>query len=218
MKLEVCCGDLASVQAAKEGGAHRIELCEALELDGLTPSAALIEKAVQTGVPVQVLIRSRAGDFVYTPDEVEEMTTSIRQAKSLGVNGVVIGALTPEGQIDKEAIRRLMENTEGLSITFHRAFDVCQSPSEALEDIISLGCHRLLTSGQASSAAEGIHLINQLVQQANGRLIIMPGAGVNPQNALHILNETGATEIHGSLRENGHTSADMVRAVTKAME
>jgi copper homeostasis protein len=173
---------------------------------------------VQTGVPVQVLIRSRAGDFVYTQPEIDEMTASIRQAKSLGVNGVVIGALTPEGHIDKEAIRRLMENTEGLSITFHRAFDVCKNPQEALEDIIALGCHRLLTSGQASSAAEGIHLIKQLVQQANGRLIIMPGAGVNPQNALHILNETGATEIHGSLRENGHTSADMVRAVTKAME
>lgn len=213
MKLEVCCGDLASVQAAKEGGAHRIELCEALELDGLTPSAALIEKAVQTGVPVQVLIRLRAGDFVYTQPEIDEMAASIQQAKSLGVNGVVIGALTPEGHIDKEAIRRLMENTEGLSITFHRAFDVCKNPQEALEDIIALGCHRLLTSGQASSAAEGIPMLKELVEQSAGRLIIMPGAGVNPQNALHILNETGATEIHGSLRENGHTSADMVKEV-----
>lgn len=218
MKLEVCCADLASVLAAKEGGAHRIELCEALELDGLTPSAELIEKAVQTGVPVQMLIRSRAGDFVYTQPEIDEMTASIRQAKSFGAHGVVIGALTPEGHIDKEAVRQWVREAAGLSITFHRAFDVCQSPSEALEDIISLGCHRLLTSGQASSAAEGIPLIKQLVQQANGRLIIMPGAGVNPQNALHILNETGATEIHGSLRENGHTSADMVRAITKAME
>ena len=218
MKLEVCCGDLASVQAAKEGGAHRIELCEALELDGLTPSAALIEKAVQTGVPVQVLIRSRAGDFVYTQPEINEMTASIQQAKSLGVNGVVIGALTPEGQIDKEAIRRLMENTEGLSITFHRAFDVCKNPQEALEDIIALGCHRLLTSGQAPSAAEGIPMLKELVEQSAGRLIIMPGAGVNPQNALHILNETGATEIHGSLRENGHTSADMVKEVCRLME
>ena len=218
MKLEVCCGDLASVQAAKEGGAHRIELCEALELDGLTPSAALIEKAVQTGVPVQVLIRSRAGDFVDTQPEINEMTASIQQAKSLGVNGVVIGALTPEGQIDKEAIRRLMENTEGLSITFHRAFDVCKNPQEALEDIIALGCHRLLTSGQAPSAAEGIPMLKELVEQSAGRLIIMPGAGVNPQNALHILNETGATEIHGSLRENGHTSADMVKEVCRLME
>ena len=218
MKLEVCCGDLARVQAAKEGGAHRIELCEALELDGLTPSAALIEKAVQTGVPVQVLIRSRAGDFVYTQPEINEMTASIQQAKSLGVNGVVIGALTPEGQIDKEAIRRLMENTEGLSITFHRAFDVCKNPQEALEDIIALGCHRLLTSGQAPSAAEGIPMLKELVEQSAGRLIIMPGAGVNPQNALHILNETGATEIHGSLRENGHTSADMVKEVCRLME
>ena len=218
MKLEVCCADLASVQAAKEGGAHRIELCEALELDGLTPSAALIEKAVGIGVPIQVLIRSRAGDFVYTPDEVEEMAASIRLAKSLGAHGIVIGALTPDGHIDKPAIQQMMEETEGLSVTFHRAFDVCKEPSQALEDIISLGCHRLLTSGQSATAEAGIPLLKQLVRQSNGRIIIMPGAGVSPQNALHILKETGATEIHGSLRANGHTSAKMVKEVCRLME
>ena len=137
---------------------------------------------------------------------------------SLPLQPYLVRGTTFDDHIDKLAIQQMMEETEGLSVTFHRAFDVCQSPSEALEDIISLGCHRLLTSGQASSAAEGIPMLKELVEQSAGRLILMPGAGVNPQNALHILNETGATEIHGSLRENGHTSADMVRAITKAME
>lgn len=213
MKLEVCCADIESVMAAKEGGAHRIELCEALELDGLTPGEELMRQAIATGIPVQVLIRVREGDFVYTPEEVETMAASIRLAKSLGAHGVVIGALTPSGHIDKTAIARMMEEADGMSVTFHRAFDVCKNPTEALEDIIALGCHRLLTSGQQQSAFDGIPLLRQLTAQANGRIIIMPGAGVNPQNAMHILSQTGATEIHGSLRNGNHTDAQMVRQV-----
>lgn len=214
-KLEVCCADIESVWAAKEGGAHRIELCEALELDGLTPSEELIRQTIATGMPVQVLIRVREGNFVYSPEEVETMAASIRLAKELGAHGVVIGALTPEGQIDKPAIARMMEEAEGMSVTFHRAFDVCRDPLQALEEIIALGCHRLLTSGQQHSAFAGIPLLRQLTTQAAGRIIIMPGAGVNPQNAMHILTETGATEIHGSLRRNGHTDARMVRDVVE---
>lgn len=214
-KLEVCCADIESVWAAKEGGAHRIELCEALELDGLTPSEELIRQTIATGMPVQVLIRVREGNFIYSPEEVETMAASIRLAKELGAHGVVIGALTPEGQIDKPAIARMMEEAEGMSVTFHRAFDVCRDPLQALEEIIALGCHRLLTSGQQHSAFAGIPLLRQLTTQAAGRIIIMPGAGVNPQNAMHILTETGATEIHGSLRRNGHTDARMVRDVVE---
>lgn len=214
-KLEVCCADIESVWAAKEGGAHRIELCEALELDGLTPSEELIRQTIATGMPVQVLIRVREGNFVYSSEEVETMAASIRLAKELGAHGVVIGALTPEGQIDKPAIARMMEEAEGMSVTFHRAFDVCRDPLQALEEIIALGCHRLLTSGQQHSAFAGIPLLRQLTTQAAGRIIIMPGAGVNPQNAMHILTETGATEIHGSLRRNGHTDARMVRDVVE---
>lgn len=214
-KLEVCCADIESVWAAKEGGAHRIELCEALELDGLTPSEELIRQTIATGMPVQVLIRVREGNFVYSSEEVETMAASIRLAKELGAHGVVIGALTPEGQVDKPAIARMMEEAEGMSVTFHRAFDVCRDPLQALEDIIALGCHRLLTSGQQHSAFAGIPLLRQLTTQAAGRIIIMPGAGVNPQNAVHILTETGATEIHGSLRRNGHTDARMVRDVVE---
>lgn len=211
-KLEVCCGDLQSVRAAIEGGAHRVELCEALELDGLTPSEAMMESAIGMGIPVQVLIRVREGDFVYSKDEICKMQNDIRLARKLGAAGVVIGALMPDGSIDEEAIRCMMDEAEGLSVTFHRAFDVCRKPEEALEKIISLGCHRLLTSGQATTAEQGIPMLKKLVEQADGRIIIMPGAGVNPQNASRILEETGALEIHGSLRRNGHTSAELVRA------
>ena len=215
--LEVCCGDLLSVQAAVEGGAHRIELCQALELDGLTPSEAMMESAIAMGVPVQVLIRPREGNFVYSKDEVLCMLHDIRRARRLGANGVVIGALKPDGSIDEDVVRCLVEQAEGLSITFHRAFDVCAHPEEALEQIISLGCHRLLTSGQASTAEQGIPLLRELVKQSAGRIIIMPGAGVNPLNACRILSETGAKEIHGSLRKNGHTDPALVRAVVDSM-
>ena len=211
-KLEVCCGDLQSVRAAIEGGAHRVELCEALELDGLTPSEAMMESAIGMGIPVQVLIRVREGDFVYSKDEICKMQNDIRLARKLGAAGVVIGALMPDGSIDEEAIRCMMDEAEGLSVTFHRAFDVCRKPEEALEKTISIGCHRLLTSGQATTAEQGIPMLKKLVEQADGRIIIMPGAGVNPQNASRILEETGALEIHGSLRKNGHTSAELVRA------
>lgn len=213
--LEVCCADLQSVRAAKEGGAHRVELCQALGLDGLTPSAGMIASAVDMGIPVQVLIRPREGDFFYGKDEVLCMQRDIHVAKRLGANGVVIGALKPDGSIDEETVRRLVGEAEGLSITFHRAFDVCAQPLEALEQIISLGCHRLLTSGQAPTAEQGIPLLKKLVEQSSGRIIIMPGAGVNPQNARRILSDTGACEIHGSLRRDGHTDPELVRATLK---
>lgn len=217
IKLEVCCGDMQSVLAAKEGGADRIELCQALEVDGLTPSAEMMAEAIGLGIPVQVLIRPREGDFVYDEAEVETMLKEIRLAKRLGANGVVIGALKSDGSIDEETIRRLVSEATGLSITFHRAFDVCSQPAEALEQIVSLGCHRLLTSGQAPSAEQGIPLIKKLVKQSNGRLIIMPGAGVNQENARRIISETGAHEIHGSLRRNGSTDSELVRAVKNSL-
>lgn len=217
IKLEVCCGDMQSVLAAKEGGADRIELCQALEVDGLTPSAEMMAEAIGLGIPVQVLIRPREGDFVYDEAEVETMLKEIRLAKRLGANGVVIGALKSDGSIDEETSRRLVSEATGLSITFHRAFDVCSQPAEALEQIVSLGCHRLLTSGQAPSAEQGIPLIKKLVEQSGGRLIIMPGAGVNQENARRILSETGAHEIHGSLRRNGSTDSELVRAVKNSL-
>ncbi|MBR3433190.1 MAG: copper homeostasis protein CutC [Bacteroidaceae bacterium] len=225
-KLEICCADLHSLRAAIAGGAHRIELCQALSLDGLTPSAGMIELAVNSGIDVHVLIRPREGNFVYSEDEVDCMIYDIQMARKLGAQGVVIGALTPEGDIDIQACHRMVEAAgEQMHITFHRAFDVCRSPEEALLEVYSLGCDRLLTSGQAATAEDGIPLLKRLVKKAatfepregcgvRGSILrIMPGAGVTPENAARIIKETGATEIHGSLRKNGVTDAVMVHEV-----
>ncbi len=209
--LEVCAGDLASAHAAAQGGAQRIELCSSLELDGLTPSPDTIAAARRIeGLKLHVLIRPRAGDFVYDNADTGTMLRDICLARQLGADGVVIGALTPEGDIDIPRCRLLVEAAQGMQVTFHRAFDHARHPLRALEDIISLGCTRLLTSGQAPTAEAGIPLLRQLVLQADGRIIIMPGAGITPANARLILDQTGATEIHGSLRSphNGHLITD----------
>ena len=202
-RLEVCAGSIESIKAAYEGGAYRVELCSALSEDGLTPSVGMIRYAKSLeGLKVNVLIRPRCGDFVYTDEEVRCMADDIRVCGELGVDGVVIGALTPQGDIDLDVCRRLAECAKGMSITFHRAFDVCRRPFEALEQIIALGCDRLLTSGQAPTADKGIDMLRQLVSKAQGRLIIMPGSGVNPQNAAAILDEARTTEIHASARSS----------------
>ena len=200
-KLEVCAGSIESIKAAYEGGAYRVELCSALSEDGLTPSAGMIRYARSLeGLKVNVLIRPRCGDFVYTEEEISCMEEDIRLCRKLGVDGVVIGALTQEGDIDLATCRRLVEAAKGMSITFHRAFDVCRNPQEAVKQVVALGCHRLLTSGQQPTAEEGIGLLRRLVEQVGERLIIMPGSGVNPGNAACILDATGAAEIHASAR------------------
>jgi len=200
-KFEACVESIESIINAKNGGAHRIELCSALSEGGVTPSIGLIERARTLGPEkMHVLIRPRGGDFVYNNHEVECMINDIKYCREHKVDGVVIGALTCDGSIDMEACRKMAKAAHGMQITFHRAFDRCNNPKVALEQIISLGCTRLLTSGQKESAQEGIDLIKELVKQADGRIIIMPGAGVNEENAKHILEYTGASEIHGSLR------------------
>lgn len=196
--LEVCAGDIESAMAARNGGAQRIELCSALSEGGITPSAGLAAEAAELGMTVHALIRPRSGDFLYTPAEVRTMATDIKMLKQLGIDGVVIGCLTKDGDIDVEACQQLVDAAQGMSITFHRAFDRCRQPLKALEQIIALGCHRLLTSGQAATALEGKEMIKQLVNQANDRIIIMPGCGVNADNAAEILTYTGAKEIHAS--------------------
>lgn len=201
--LEVCAGSIESIKAAYEGGAYRVELCSALSEDGLTPSVGMIRYAKSLdGLKVNVLIRPRGGDFVYTEAEIACMEADIRMCRELGVDGVVIGALSKVGDIDIATCTRLVKAAQGMSITFHRAFDVCRDPEEAIEQIIQLGCHRLLTSGQASTAEKGIAMLKKLVALTKYRMIIMPGCGVNPQNAAMILDETGAEEIHASARSN----------------
>ena len=213
--FEVCTGNLASVIAAVEGGAERIELCSALSLDGLTPSIGLLKYVRQTFplLKIHVLIRSCEGGFVYTKDDLDTMLLDIHEASSYA-DGIVCGALTHEGDIDTEALRLMVETSEGKPFTFHRAFDKCRNPQEALEQIIDAGCKRILTSGQQPTAEQGIPLLHELNKQANGRIIIMPGGGVNEKNARLILDQTGCIEIHGSCSSgSGVTSAERVQQV-----
>lgn len=199
--LEVCAGDIDSVIAAAAGGASRVELCSALGEGGVTPSIGFIRSALKVpGIRVHVLIRPRGGDFLYTPEEVDCMVDDIVAAREAGVQGVVIGALTPEGDIDVDACRKMVAAAAGISVTFHRAFDLCRDPRKALEDIIALGCDRILTSGQAQTALEGKQKLAELVRQANGRIIILAGAGVSQHNAAEILSASGTNEIHASAR------------------
>lgn len=198
--VEACCPTLESVARAVANGASRIELCRDISCGGLTPSAQMIRQAIQAAgaVPVNVLVRPREGDFVYSAGEVEDMVRSIRQCKIFGVNGVVIGALTPEGDIDLEAMRILLKEAQPLHVTFHRAFDECRNPSQALEDIIGLGIERLLTSGHEADAYKGRYALQELVKQAAGRIVIMPGCGITPDNLDEIASVTGASEFHGT--------------------
>ena len=213
--FEVCTGNLASVIAAVEGGAERIELCSALSLDGLTPSIGLLKYVRQTFplLKIHVLIRSCEGGFVYSKDDLDTMLLDIYETSSYA-DGIVCGALTPDGDIDTEALRLMVEASEGKPFTFHRAFDRCRNPQKALEQIIEAGCKRILTSGQQASAEQGIPLLHELNKQANGRIIIMPGGGVNEKNARLILDQTGCIEIHGSCSSgSGVTSAERVQQV-----
>lgn len=199
--LEVCAGSIESIRAAYQGGAARVELCSALSEDGLTPSIGMMRYAKSfNGLKVHVLIRPRCGDFVYTEDEIRCMEEDIKAAKGIGVDGVVIGALTREGELDIAVCQRLVKAAGDMNITFHRAFDVCSNPDEAIEQIIALGCNRLLTSGHEKNAEIGIPMLQRLVNRSAGRLIIMPGCGVNPGNAAKILEACGAEEIHASAR------------------
>lgn len=201
--LEICAGSIESAVAARDGGAQRIELCAALEVGGVTPSAGLIAEARKVeGLILNVIIRPRGGDFLYNEYEVACMEEDIITCKRLGVDGVVIGALTADGDIDTATCKRLIDAADGMSVTFHRAFDMCRNPQKALEELVALGCHRVLTSGQAPTAEAGIEQLEKLVKQADGRIIIMPGCGVNSNNAKNILQATGAKEIHASARKS----------------
>ena len=199
--FECCCQSAQDAIEAQAGGAQRIELCSRLEVGGVSPSPQLIAQVLDAvSIPVNVLIRPREGDFCYNTSEAEQILHHISICKELNVNGVVIGALTPSGQIDIPLMSRFIQAARPLEVTFHRAFDECTEPLVALEDIIALGCNTLLTSGQAPSALEGTDLIAKLVRQAAGRITVMPGAGINPQNIKHIVLATGASQYHGSAR------------------
>ncbi len=195
--LEVACGNMDSVHAAINGGADRIELCAALSVGGITPGDGFIRHAIEvSNVPVFVMIRPREGDFVYTQEEFEIMLKDITRCRELQVQGVVAGMLHPDGNIDVERSAKLVEAAGSMSVTFHRAFDLSKDPLVSLEAIIQCGFHRLLTSGQEYSAPTGAACISQLMKQNAGRIQIMAGAGVNAQNVVSLIQNTGVREVH----------------------
>lgn len=200
--IEICANSAQSCLEAEAGGARRVELCAGIPEGGTTPSYGEIRVAqkITSTIDINVIIRPRGGDFLYNPAEVEAMLYDIEMAKSLNVHGVVFGCLTKEGDLDIPLMRRLMEAAKPLSVTCHRAFDVCREPFVALEQLIDLGCDRILTSGQQPDAVRGIPLIKELVKRADGRMIIMPGCGVRENNIARIEAETGAKEFHTSAR------------------
>lgn len=199
--LEVCAGDIESVFAAARGGAERVELCCALSEGGLTPSLGMIEEALKVeGIKVNVLIRPRSGDFVYSDEEIRVMVRDIEMCRHLGVNGVVFGALTPDGDIDMKACQKMTEAAEGLHKTFHRAFDMCRDPQKATEGIIELGYDRILTSGQAASALKGAELIGNL-QKEFPSIVFIAAGGVSPVIVKEIVEKTGVKEVHASAKE-----------------
>jgi copper homeostasis protein len=199
--LEVAANSVASACAAQAGGAGRVELCAALELGGLTPSQATIALARERlRIPLYALIRPRAGDFLYDDDECEVMRRDIETCAKLGCDGVVLGALDADGDVDVPRCRALIAAAGDMGVTFHRAFDLARDPHRALEDVIALGCERVLTSGGQASAMEGAALIRGLVAQSRGRVTVMPGAGVTADNLAALVVATGAREFHASAK------------------
>ncbi len=194
--IEVCVDSVESAIAAQEGGADRVELCDNLMEGGTTPSAGTIEVCrARLRIGLNVIIRPRGGDFCYSAIEFEVMRRDIMRAKTLGVDGLVFGILTPGGHVDIDRTRELVELSRPLSVTFHRAFDMTADPRGALEDLIGLGVDRVLTSGQEASALEGIDLIRDLVQQARDRIVVMPGGGVG-RHIRKIVARAGVREVH----------------------
>ena len=223
MEIEICCGSIQSAANAKAGGAVRIELCQGLVEGGTTPSPATINYAVkELGLKVFVLVRPRGGDFCYNELEIKTMEEDVKFCKQAGVAGIVVGFLHTDGSIDTELTRRFVKLAAPLPVTFHRAFDRCTDPLRALEEVIDCGCARILTSGCKPTAMEGADVLQRLVQQANGRIKILAGSGVTPENAAELRQKTGAPEIHGSCkitRPDGalETDAEQVKKLLEVL-
>ncbi len=202
MRYEVCAGSADAVRAAVAAGADRIELCASLAVGGVTPAPATITAAVAAAgpLPVHVLIRPRPGDFAYSKPELATMLSSIAAARRAGAAGLVIGALTPDRQVDVPVCQILVAAARPASVTFHRAFDETADPRAAYTQVLALGVDRLLTSGGADTALAGADLIADLVRQSAGQLTVLAGGGVTAANAAQIVARTGVTELHFSAR------------------
>ncbi len=197
--LEVCVDSLEDLARAQAEGAARIELCERLDLGGISPSREFLERALAAArLPLHVMVRPRGGDFVYSEVEFQAMTRELQRLRDLPVAGAVFGVLTPDSRIDLRRTRELVERSRPMSVTFHRAFDSAPDKLAALEQLIELGVERVLTSGGASNAFDGRAMLRELVAEAGERIVILPGGGVRAHNAAQLVAETGVRELHSS--------------------
>jgi copper homeostasis protein len=199
-KFEVCLQSVDGAVAAQRGGANRVELCAALIEGGITPSLGTVQACRDAvDIDIMVMIRPRGGDFDYTKRELDVMAQDIRNLRGIGVTGVVFGMLEHDGKVARPQVQRLVEEAGNeLSVCFHRAFDVALDPFVALETLIKLGVDRVLTSGQAATVPEGTQVLKQLVEQSAGRIGILPGCGILPENVAKMIAQTGVTEFHAT--------------------
>jgi len=201
-KLEICCYSLESALLAGKSGADRIELCDNYPEGGTTPSYATIKMAVEMlSIPVNVIVRPRGGDFLYTDIEYESIKKDVAAIKAMKTNGIVVGFLKANGEINLERIIEIVNIAKPLEVTFHRAFDMCRNQLEALEQLKWAGVKRILTSGAKMKAMDGTNLISEMVKRAEGEIIIMPGSGINENNISELLKQTGASEFHSSAKK-----------------
>ena len=197
--LECCVDSVESAIAAKKGGADRLELCSALVIGGLSPSQALYRKIrEQADIPIRVLLRPRFGDFCYTDYEHEILKEEVRSFRKLGADGIVIGTMKPDGTLNLEQMKELMEEAQGMTVTLPRAFDMCQDPFQTLEEAKRIGIHTILTSGQKNVCTEGMDLLKELVEQAQGKTEILVGGGVDASVLPVLAEKTKAKAFHMS--------------------
>lgn len=201
LTIEVCVDTVESAIAAQRGGADRIELCGNLIEGGITPSIGAIEMVRKNlSIPLHVVIRPRGGDFLYSDIDFEVMKRDIELVKWLGADGVVFGVLTPRGAVDVERTEDLIARARPLSVTFHRAFDMTRDPYQSLDDLITLGVNRVLTSGQEGSIVEGLAVVAQLAKRAGSRITVMAGGGLTEQNIGAVVSCSGVREVHFTAR------------------
>jgi copper homeostasis protein len=209
--LEIATSDFDTTRSAVDGGADRIELCANLNEGGTTPSYGTIYQCREAfDVLLYPIIRPRGGDFLYTDDEYEIMLHDVKLCKQSGCDGIVIGLLSEDGTIDIKRTAALIDISYPLGVTFHRAFDRCRDPFEALEQLVQIGCERILTSGQQPTVNEGIELITELNKAADHRIIVMPGSGVRKENIKILAEKTGSAEFHSSLRDKAKSKMKFI--------
>lgn len=214
--IEIATSDFETTKSAVAGGADRIELCANLAEGGVTPSYGILKQCREKfSLPIYPMIRPRGGEFLYSDDEFTLMLHDVKVCKNLGYDGVVIGMLNRDGSIDISRCKKLVEAAYPLGVTFHRAFDRCSEPLEALEQLIEMGCERILTSGQQPAAPEGVKLIAQLNTSADNRIIIMPGSGINAANIKMMAERTGCMEFHSSLRGKQPSGMEFIHPAFK---